>query len=336
MCIRHGSQPLSSLSSDFPAGLVNEEITTTKTRDPTSRTSQVGTGKVGLGTRRRYTGVMRMQAVNPDAPFLQVVRPDVLRGQRVTLSRARTVVGRGPDSDIRVDEPHVSRTHAVLQRQGDGVFVQDLGSSGGTKVNGVRIAESHRLKPGDVVSLAAVDLVYHAAHEGNEPILATSASQGVQAGDPHAGILSAAHHEIRDQHGRVINNVGRDQYNAYIGQRDSFLRDIAATKTKARWLVWLGLLMYVAGFALFAAGVLGFISQGVNAIESGDLGPPEDPFGPSVVVVGIPLGLLGWALAAVGTVLLVIGIILHIVATSRRKRVEREWPLQPPSWRFVE
>jgi pSer/pThr/pTyr-binding forkhead associated (FHA) protein len=275
-----------------------------------------------------------MQAVNPDAPFLQVVRPGALRGQLVTMSRDRVVVGRGPDSDIRLDEPHVSRTHAVLQRQGAEVFVQDLGSSGGTKVNGVRIAESHRLKPGDVVSLAAVDLVYHAAHEVNEPTTATSASHGVRAGNAHAGPRSAADYDIRDQHGRVISNVGRDQYNAYIRQRDSFVRDIAATKTKARWLVWLGLLMYVAGFALFAAGVLGFISQGVNAIESGDLGPPEDPFGQSIA--GIPSGLLGWALAAVGTVLLVIGIILHIVATSRRKRVEREWPLQPPSWRSME
>lgn len=275
-----------------------------------------------------------MQDANADAPFLQVVRPGALRGQRVILSRDRIVVGRGPDSDIRLDEPHVSRTHAALQRRGDGVFVQDLGSSGGTKVNGVRIAQSHRLKPGDVVSLAAVDLVYHGGPEVDEPTVATSASRRVQAGDPHAGPLSAAHYDVRDQHGHVINNVGRDQYNAYIRQRDSFLRDIAATKTKARWLVWLGLLMYVAGFALFAAGVLGFISQGVDAIESGNLGAPADPFGQSVA--GIPSGLLGWALAAAGTVLLVIGIILHVVATSRRRRVEREWPLQPPSWRFTE
>lgn len=327
-CIRHVSQPLSSLSSDFPADLVNEEITTTKTLDADlSHFASSDWKAVGWGTRRRYTGVMRMQAASSDAPFLQVVRPGALRGKRVILSRDRIVVGRGPDSDIRLDEPHVSRTHAVLQRQGDGVFVQDLGSSGGTKINGVRIAEPHRLKPGDVVSLAAVDLVYHAAHEVDEPTIAASVSQRVQAGDPHTGPISAAHYDVRDQHGHVINNVGRDQYNAYIRQRDSFLRDVAATKTKARWLVWLGLLMYVAGFALFASGILGFISQGVNAIESGDLGPPEDPFGQSVA--GIPSGLLGWALAAAGTVLLVIGIILHIVATSRRRRVEREWPLQP-------
>lgn len=275
-----------------------------------------------------------MQVFGPDAPFLQVVRPGALCGQRMILSRDRVVVGRSPTSDMRLDEPHVSRTHAALQRRGIDVFVQDLGSSGGTKVNGVRIAESHRLKPGDVVSLGAVDLVYHAAHEVNEPTIATSASQRVQAGDPPTDSRSVADYDIRKQRGSVINNIGRDQYNAHIRQRDSFLRDIAATRTRARWLVWLGLLMYLVGFALFASSILGFINQGVNAIESGDLGPPESPFGEPIA--GIPSGLLGWALAAAGTVLLILGIILHIVATSRRKRVEREWPLQPPSSRFME
>lgn len=275
-----------------------------------------------------------MQAFAPDAPFLQVVHPGALCGQRMILSRDRVVVGRGPTSDMRLDEPHVSRTHAALQRQGIEVFVQDLGSSGGTKVNGVRIADSHRLKPGDVVSLGAVDLVYHAAHEVNEPTIATSASQRVQAGKPPTDSRSVADYDIRKQRGSVINNIGRDQYNAHIRQRDSFLRDIAATKTKARWLVWLGLLMYLAGFALFVSSILGVINQGINALESGDLGPPESPFGEPIA--GIPSGLLGWALAAAGTVLLILGIILHIVATSRRKRVEREWPLQPPSSRFME
>ncbi|HEU4544457.1 MAG TPA: FHA domain-containing protein [Jiangellaceae bacterium] len=275
-----------------------------------------------------------MPAVDPSAPYLEVVSPGALHGQLVTMSRDHIVVGRGSDSDIRLNEPHVSRTHAELRRKGNEVFVQDLGSSGGTKVNGVRITESHRLDPGDVVSLATVDLVYHTGHEVNDLTNATLAGQRAQAADPHDGPGSAADYDVRDQYGRVINNVGRNQYNAYFRQRDSFLRDIAATKTKARWLVWLGLLMYVAGFALFAAGVLGFISQGVDAISSGDLGPPTDPFGESIA--GIPSGLLGWALAAVGTILLVVGIVLHIVATSRRKRVEREWPLQPPPWRFVE
>ena len=132
----------------------------------------------------------------------------------------------------------------------------------------------------------------------------------------------------------MISNVGRDQYNAHvqqvIQQRESFLREIAGTKTKARWLVWLGLLLFVAGFALFAAADVNFLKQIANDVQNnGNTAPPSDPFGRPIA--GIPSGLLGWAIAAVGGLMLMIGIVLHIVATSRRRRVERQYPL-PMAW----
>jgi hypothetical protein len=130
----------------------------------------------------------------------------------------------------------------------------------------------------------------------------------------------------------VISNVGRDQYNAHvqqvIQQRDSFMRDIASTKTKARWLVWLGLLLSVAGFALFAAADLNLLKQISSGFGSNNAVPPADPFGRPIL--GLPSGLLGWAIGAVGSLMFAIGIVLHIVATSRRRRVERDYPLPMP------
>jgi hypothetical protein len=70
------------------------------------------------------------------------------------------VVGRGPTSDVRLDDVHVSRTHAALRKRGGRVWVQDLGSSGGTFVNGQAVTGSHELHPGDVVSFATVHLRY--------------------------------------------------------------------------------------------------------------------------------------------------------------------------------
>ena len=133
---------------------------------------------------------------------------------------------------------------------------------------------------------------------------------------------------INEQRGNWISNVGRDQYNAYIQQRDSFMREVASTKTKARWLVWLGLLLFVAGFALFAAADLNFLKQVSSDFGSNNVTPPNDPFGRPIF--GIPSGLFGWALAAIGSLMLIIGIVLHIVATSRRRRVERDYPLPMP------
>jgi hypothetical protein len=140
-------------------------------------------------------------------------------------------------------------------------------------------------------------------------------------------------YDIGPQEAEVISNVGRDQYNAQvqqvIQQRDSFMRDIASTKTKARWLVWLGLLLSVAGFALFAAADLNLLKQISSDFQSNSApAPPTDPFGHPIF--GLPSGLLGWAMGAVGSLMIVIGIVLHIVATSRRKRVERDYPLPMP------
>lgn len=47
----------------------------------------------------------------------------------------------------------VSRIHAKLTRYGDQIWLQDLGSSHGTYVNGVRIGQAVFLKPGDLITL---------------------------------------------------------------------------------------------------------------------------------------------------------------------------------------
>jgi hypothetical protein len=95
-------------------------------------------------------------------PYLEVVSPGPLHGQRLAISRDELVVGRSPGSDVRLDDPTVSRTHARLRRDGDRFSLQDLGSTGGTKVNGSPITGPHPLKTGDLVSIATVDLMYQA------------------------------------------------------------------------------------------------------------------------------------------------------------------------------
>jgi hypothetical protein len=126
----------------------------------------------------------------------------------------------------------------------------------------------------------------------------------------------------------MINNVWGLQYNAYVERRDSFLEKVAATRTKARWLVWLGALCYVAGFLVFLAAIVDFMMKVFDAMESDDPRPPVDILGPEIA--GVPAGLLGFGAATVGTVLLGFGIVLHVVATSRHNRIERELPERPP------
>jgi len=284
-------------------------------------------------------------------PRLVVLAPEVIRGRQIELAADYLTVGREPTCDVCLDDPHVSRTHAALERRGGLVYVQDLGSSGGTFVNG-NPAKSAELHQGDVVTFATVRARFEAA-----PLVsAETQAMPTQAAPPPAratvspdwsgeppgraprardGAAQAGpvRYEIGQQEAQVISNIGRDQYNAQVQQviqrRDSFMREIAGTKTKARWLVWLGLLLSVVGFAMFAAADLNLLKQISSDFGSnGSPAPPTDPFGHPIL--GIPSGLLGWAIGAIGGLMLVIGIVLHIVATSRRKRVERDYPLPMP------
>ena len=59
------------------------------------------------------------------------------------------VVGRSPSSDIVIDEPYVSATHARFTIQGPALVLEDLGSTNGTMVNGHAIDQPVTLRDGD-------------------------------------------------------------------------------------------------------------------------------------------------------------------------------------------
>ena len=58
------------------------------------------------------------------------------------LDRASTVIGRGRTADLVLSEATISRAHALLGFKGDQPFVQDLGSTNGTLLNGSREQQS--------------------------------------------------------------------------------------------------------------------------------------------------------------------------------------------------
>jgi ABC-type multidrug transport system ATPase subunit len=108
-------------------------------------------GKAG-GQARSATGGRSGAQLGPDAGRLPTmdVRGETGPAASVDFKSGGTlVVGRDPAADIVLDTPNVSRLHARLERQKDGILVEDLGSTNGTWVNGRRISEATLVKPWD-------------------------------------------------------------------------------------------------------------------------------------------------------------------------------------------
>jgi hypothetical protein len=80
-----------------------------------------------------------------------LVMPD---GRRIPIGEEPISLGRLPECDIMVSDPNVSRRHAEVRRQGNAFVVVDLGSTNGTKVNGVGVKE-RRLADGDEIAVGA-------------------------------------------------------------------------------------------------------------------------------------------------------------------------------------
>lgn len=247
---------------------------------------------------------------------LVVVNDASGRVQERRLSEPVLVLGRGDDVDWLFPDPAVSRHHAAVYHRPDGDQIEDLGSTAGTLVNGAPLSGPRTLRPGDVVQLASVRLRY-LAEVAETNIRPTSAPTSD----------SAASFDVDDQRAGVISNVGRDQYNSVVQQiiipREDAFRQIASLSRAARALV-------IVGFSLAAAGVLSFIGSivwsGASSAQAGSSGQSDFP-----EVAGVPVFAVAMGAALVGFALFFLGMIIQFAASTRRREVDRRYPL-PPGW----
>ena len=85
-------------------------------------------------------------------------------GIRLPITHWENTLGRAASADLVVDYPTVSRSHAALIRDDQGKWeAMDLGSKGGTQVNGQEIEGKTPLRYGDVLTVGGVDLEFQRA-----------------------------------------------------------------------------------------------------------------------------------------------------------------------------
>ncbi len=122
--------------------------------------------------------------------------------------------------------------------------IEDLGSTGGTSVNGVPLHAPRFLRHGDRVGFSVIETRYE---EPADAAADTLRRHSAPAAPPDPSVLFDADR----QHADNINNINRDQYNQWVQEvrqeRENFLITVAATKTRAKRLVVIGFIMVVGG-----------------------------------------------------------------------------------------
>lgn len=91
---------------------------------------------------------------------LVVVESEALEeGDVYAIDSTALTIGRSSDNDLPLEaDEYASGRHARFEPRRDGVYVDDIGSTNGTYVNGIRLNGARRLVPGDIVRIGQTDL----------------------------------------------------------------------------------------------------------------------------------------------------------------------------------
>ncbi|MSP97615.1 MAG: FHA domain-containing protein [Betaproteobacteria bacterium] len=97
-----------------------------------------------------------------------ILSMDGLVLKEISLTKERTTIGRKPHNDIQIDNLAVSGEHGVIVTILNDSFLEDLGSTNGTLVNGNTV-KKHFLQNNDVIELGKYKLKFHAEPGAAEP-----------------------------------------------------------------------------------------------------------------------------------------------------------------------
>jgi hypothetical protein len=105
--------------------------------------------------------------LGPDAARVEsgrlvvVKSPALDEGDELTLDSAPLLLGRGSRNDVNLArDEYASTNHARVEPRRDGVWLEDVGSTNGTYLNGIRLTRAKKLAAGDVLRIGETELRY--------------------------------------------------------------------------------------------------------------------------------------------------------------------------------
>jgi pSer/pThr/pTyr-binding forkhead associated (FHA) protein len=125
-------------------------------RSATKGMRQVPQESIVLGAAE--ANALRAELGLRPARLLVLASPELGPGKTIELA-GPTIVGRDAASGIRLErDEFASARHARIEPRADGAWVDDLGSTNGTFVNGSKLERAQLAKAGDVIKIGATEL----------------------------------------------------------------------------------------------------------------------------------------------------------------------------------
>jgi len=104
-------------------------------------------------------GLVPQPAARELGRLVVLASPALDGGELIALDSHPLTVGRGNNNDVALPEDeYASGRHARFEPRRDGIWIEDIGSTNGTFVNGIRLTRERKLTPGDVVRIGETDL----------------------------------------------------------------------------------------------------------------------------------------------------------------------------------
>ena len=125
--------------------------------DDASVAMPADSGPVALPRRKRNQGPDLSAGVDPRLEVVAAMGLDP--GTSFDLAEGGTM-GRADSADIPIDDPFASSVHARIFPRDQFMYIEDMGSTNGTYLNGRRLRAAERLKVGDTVRIGETEYRY--------------------------------------------------------------------------------------------------------------------------------------------------------------------------------